>query len=61
MVNGELIGSKAASGLLEIDRSTFAKWVKQGKIQPALRLEGTTGAMLFRKEDVEALAAERAA
>ncbi len=51
----ELIGSADACDLLSIDRSTLSRWVSAGKLAPALRLPGPTGAFLFKREDVEAL------
>jgi hypothetical protein len=41
--------------------SGVSKIVRTGKLTPAVRLPGIRGAMLFRRSDVEALAAERAA
>ncbi|MDP9394382.1 MAG: helix-turn-helix domain-containing protein [Actinomycetota bacterium] len=51
----DLIGSAVACDLLNIDRSTLSRWVSAGKLAPALRLPGATGAFLFKREDVEAL------
>jgi predicted site-specific integrase-resolvase len=38
-----------------IDRSTLSRYVTLGRITPAMRLPGRTGAMLFSPTDVEAL------
>ena len=58
----DLIGSAEACELLgDIDRSTLSRWVALGKIKPVKRLPGATGAMLFKRRDVERLARERAA
>ena len=48
-----LIGSARAAQMLSVDRATFNRWVKAGRLTPAL-----TGARLFDRRDVEALAAE---
>lgn len=40
------------------DRSTVTRWVAADKLTPAIRTPG--GALLFRRSDVERLAAERA-
>lgn len=37
------------------DRSTLSRYVQLGRITPAVKLPGRTGAMLFRPEDVEKL------
>lgn len=36
---------------------TVARWVKEGKLTPALKGTGIRGAMWFRREDVNALLA----
>jgi len=54
----DLIGSAEACQILQIDRSTLSRWVKFGDVDPAMRLS-ERGAMLFRRADVERLAAER--
>ncbi len=51
----DLIGSADACDLLSINRSTLSRWVSAGKLTPTHRLRGTTGAFLFKREDVEAL------
>lgn len=58
MPDTDLIGSTEALGILEIDRSTLSRWVAAGRLTPVTRLSG--GAFVFRKTDVESLAAERA-
>lgn len=50
----DLIASKPACDLLEIDRSTLTRWVASGRIKPAVKLPGQTGAYLFYRADVEA-------
>jgi len=44
--------------MLSVDRATFNRWVKAGRLTPALTMPGLTGARLFDRRDVEALAAE---
>lgn len=54
-----LVGSTEARELLGgIDRSTLVRWVQLGRIKPAQKLPGPNGAYLFRRRDVEALAAD---
>lgn len=43
----DLIGSAETCDLLDIDRSTLTRWVAAGKVAPAVRLPGRTGALLF--------------
>lgn len=38
-----------------IDRSTLSRYVTSGRIHPAMRLPGRTGAMLFHPEDADLL------
>lgn len=52
----DLIGSADACRILRIDRSTLSRWVAAGRIAPVHRLPGATGALLFSRADVEALA-----
>lgn len=54
----DLIGSKEATRLFTpaVDRATFNRWAAAGEIEPALTLPGKTGARLFRRADVIALA-----
>lgn len=57
----DLIGSAVACDLLGITRGTLSRWVAAGKLTPAQRLEGKTGAFLFVRADVERLAPKDAA
>lgn len=43
-----------------IDPSTISRWVKEGRIAPAHRLPGRTGAMLWKPGIVDDLRAELA-
>lgn len=53
----DLIGTTDAAKQIEVERSTLVRWVQLGRITPAVKMPGKTGALLFRVEDVEALAA----
>ena len=55
-MQADLIGTKEAADLLGCDRSTLTRKVTAGQLAPALRLGGATGAMLFHRSDVLALA-----
>lgn len=57
----DLVGSAEAAQELHVDRSTFLRWVKAGKISPAMAGNGKTGEKFFSREDIDALAAEVAA
>jgi len=58
----DLIGSKEACRVLgDVNRSTLIRWVRDGLLTPATKLDGTNGAYLFHRADVERLARERAA
>lgn len=57
-----LLTSAEARAVLYVSQPTFSRLVKAGKLTPYMRAgSGVRSAMLFRPEDVEALAAERAA
>lgn len=59
-VNDDLIGSTEATRLLRVDKATISRWVASGTLTPAAKLPGRNGAFLFRRADIESLAAERA-
>lgn len=50
-----LIGSAEVSDLLHIDRSTVSRWVKSGKLTPAIKGTGVRGELFFHRDDIEAL------
>jgi predicted site-specific integrase-resolvase len=60
MATSEYVGSKEASEILDVDRVTFLRWVAKGLIEPVHELAGLRGAKMFRRADVEQLAADRA-
>lgn len=53
--------SRETAARLRIDVSTLSRWVKDGRLTPAMRLPGKSGPMLFDPADVERLAAALAA
>ena len=55
------IGAAEAARILGCDTTTVQRWARTGKLPIALKMPGVTGALLFRREDVEALAKEPAA
>jgi excisionase family DNA binding protein len=52
----DLITSAQASRIIGIHHSTVLKWVKAGRLTPAMKVPGLRGPMLFAREDVERLA-----
>lgn len=50
-----LLSSADVSTILHIDRSTVSRWVKAGKLSPALKGSGLRGELFFRRSDIEAL------
>jgi len=51
----DLIGTAEVCALLGVDRSTVKRWVDRGRLKPAGKLPGATGAYLFRRGDALAL------
>ncbi|MEX3644500.1 helix-turn-helix domain-containing protein [Mycolicibacterium porcinum] len=56
----EFVGSSESCKILDIHPVTLTRWVGSGVLTPAHKLPGKNGAYLFRRADIEALAAERA-
>jgi excisionase family DNA binding protein len=56
-----LIGSNESCRILEVDKTTLARWAANGRITPAYKLPGRNGAYLFRRADIKALAEQREA
>lgn len=50
-----LLPSSEVCERLFIDRSTLSRWVARGKLSPAAKAPGRTGAFLFDADDVRAL------
>lgn len=51
----DLIGTTEAARRCGVDRTTFFRWMQLGRIEPAMKLPGATGALLFNVADVDAL------
>lgn len=51
-----LIGTSEAMRILGVSRATLSRWAGAGKIATAGKLEGDRGALIFRLDDVEAMA-----
>jgi excisionase family DNA binding protein len=60
-IHHDLIGSREACRILNVDKGTLSRWVSDNKINYAHKLPGVNGAMLFHRADIEALAAARKA
>lgn len=56
----DLIRSAEAADMLDMSQSTFNRKAAAGEIVAALTLGGATGARLFRRSDIEKLAARLA-
>ena len=56
----DLIGTAEVCRLLECNPATVGRWAASGKLPAAHKLPGKNGAFLFRRADVEKLAAEKA-
>lgn len=57
MPDEPLIGTAEACEVIGIDRSTLTRWVAQEKIRAAQKLPGQSGAYLFRRTEVQRVAA----
>ena len=58
---GDLIGTKEASRILDVDKATITRWVQTGHLTAAHKLPGPNGLYLFHRADIETLAKQRAA
>ena len=56
-----LIGTAQVARILGRDVSTINRWCQLGKLTPGVKLDGPTGARLFDRAEIEALAQEVAA
>jgi excisionase family DNA binding protein len=61
MVLTELLGVSEAAKLIGCSERTVKRLAKTGELPHALKMPGQTGAYLFHRNDVEALAKGRAA
>ena len=57
MHHTELLTAAQVAEMAGVARRTVTRWVEKGKLTPALRLPGETGALLFAPGDVDALLA----
>ncbi len=60
VANPNLVGTAEAAHRLGIERSTISRWVAAGRLTPAVKLAGPTGAMLFDAGAIDRLAAKLA-
>lgn len=61
MQTSDLIGTQEAAAILGVSHRTVKRLAQKGKLAHAVKMPGETGAYLFNRADVEALAAEAAA
>lgn len=54
----DLLGTSQAAAELDLVPSTISRMVKEGRMTPAMRLPGKTGAMLFARDEIERVARE---
>ncbi|WP_372736707.1 hypothetical protein [Nocardioides sp.] len=54
--NRPLIGSAQAAKAFGIDRATFNRWVIEGRVPIAVKVDGRTGARLFDADLIDQLA-----
>ena len=54
----DLLASQDVCERLDINRSTLSRWVASGRVKPAQRLPGKTGAFLFTRAEVDRLERE---
>ncbi len=55
-----LVGVADAAEVLGLSVDTVKRAARSGQLAPAIKMPGKTGAYLFRREDVEQFAAQRA-
>ena len=53
----EYLTANEAAGRAGVTRRTITRWIESGRLNPAARLPGETGALLFLPADVDAAAA----
>lgn len=60
MHNSEpLLNSAQAAELVGVDRATFNRWAKAGRVRAAIEAPGQTGTRLFERSVVERFAEQR--
>jgi excisionase family DNA binding protein len=60
MPDPDLISTAEAAKLAGVDRSTIVRWVRAGKIAPAVTVPGYRGALLFEPSSLDDLTASHA-
>lgn len=50
---GDLLSTVETAEALGVERSTISRWVTSGRIKPAHRMPGATGAFLFDRREVQ--------
>jgi predicted site-specific integrase-resolvase len=58
-MDDDLIGTAEVTRILGVDKATVLRRIEAGKLTPAFKMPNKNGAYLFRRADVEALAAQR--
>ena len=56
----DLITTKQACDILHVDKSTLGRWRTSGRITPAYTPPTANGAILWNRDDIEALAQTQA-
>lgn len=51
--NNTNIGSTEAAAVLGVTRSTVNRWAQIGLLKPIAKLNGVTGARIFKRADIE--------
>lgn len=57
----QLITVPEVAAMLGVHRTTVTRWAARGDLEAAYRMPGQKGAFLFEKDQIAALAAEKAA
>jgi len=50
----DLIPTKTVAEMFGKTVATINRWAQEGRLKPAIEMEGLTGARLYRRSDVEA-------
>lgn len=57
----DLLFTADVAALKKVDVRTVHRWVRTGKLKPAVTPRGATRALIFRRADVDALDTEKVA
>ncbi|WIF20486.1 helix-turn-helix DNA binding domain protein [Arthrobacter phage Berka] len=52
----DLIGAGEAAAMLNVSKPTLTRRIAAGTLKPLARLEGSTGAFVFDRNDIQAMA-----